>query len=240
MRCVALSDMHNNDSLLDGIRAYARCCAFSDYSGSLLTTYQSGESGSSDDALASVSCLQPTQVLVGCTGSSSEKDAYDGSYPGNTTFSSSTFGSSATLSSSTDNTCNAQNGNGGSGVYAIARCADTALMDEAYTLQCIAVWGEQLHGSTVSCPSAHYFMPSCAGHSFWNGAIGQYAIENETCVVTSKDRRVTANALWYVPSNYHYNGPAVNATLRTFDKTENASAIDRGPPWLEKAVNAKS
>eukprot|EP01084_Bolivina_argentea_P304759 526421_1 len=174
--CVSWTD-YNIGWILDGIRAYARCCKLTDYGSSFIKTYASTLSSSSDDAIVSVSCPQPNEKLIGCTGITTQ-GLWDGSYVGNGHIYSSTI-------TNTNNTCYSMNGASSSGgSYAIARCYDNTLINDEYNLQCLSIWGQQTTSiSTAECPSNDYFMTSCNGYSPWS-SIGQYMIQNNICTVT--------------------------------------------------------
>ena len=134
---------------------------------------------------------------------------FDGAYVGNEyTFYNHTYGTFGTL-----NKCTAQNGYNGVGVYAQSVCFNHTLLANEYELECAMVLGNKTSGTTQSgtpsiakCPSPDYFMSSCSGYSWWN-SVGQYAIENDECIVTDNRAGIDGNGvevhsvasgIWYV------------------------------------------
>ena len=178
----------------EGVTVYARCCNITD-NGSSLTTYTSAVSGTDDDDLATISCSD-TEKLIGCTGymvDYSGGKAYDGSMMGTE------YGTNGQT-----NTCIAKNGWQGNGVYAAARCYNTSTITDEYELDCVAVWGNEGHISTVTCPFdeySDYFMTSCNGYSQWSDLLAFY-IDDNICTVTfggdNEEYYAIANAMWYV------------------------------------------
>ena len=191
---------YNTDSADDDFpRAYARCCDFGEYGSSFISTHWSEESEPNKDAPTSVSCEEANEILIGCVGLS-YGPRFDGAFAGN----------GDQNATDTQNTCNAFNGQNtyrekwadryyyDRGSWAVARCADTSLINDGYDLQCTQVWADSSLSaaiSTVSCPT-DFFMTSCSAYDP-DQAFGLYVIENDVCTVTDG----LASAIWYVCAN---------------------------------------
>ena len=97
----------------------------------------------------------------------------------------------------TSNVCTAQNGNGGSGVWANARCCIED--DPDYILDCKQIWGEASGNnegdySSVSCPSG-YFMSGCNVFTYWQDIDGARIIGDTCYAYNGHDSRVWAVAV---------------------------------------------
>lgn len=139
--------------------AYARCCNFPSGDVSCKAIHDTSWTGTSDDALRTVSCATSQyQYLMGCTGWSPWSNL-DGVYfnldqPQQVTL-------LEGVDYEADGWCSVRNGNNGKKSRGNVVCCDSTL-----ELDCKVRYGDDDTTSTVSCGSG-YEMVGCAGYGKW-------------------------------------------------------------------------